>query len=828
MRDIALAIVVLFFPTALCQPIVRNLGTPITSMSIRSSLLVIDPVTGRPTYYSGMYSSSGVGRLIRFDYADDRVEYFELPGTRGCYGLTEGKDGRIYVGTIYSARIFSFDPWTRTITDHGTAGGEEYVFELCTGADGRIYGGTYPNAKVVMYDPELDRVIDLGSFHRTEKYVGDLCVADNGRVFAGISPRADMVVYDPVTKEKRSILPPEYRDASSVDPNAEGNLVYASVDGRKLLIIDADTLEIIYEVDPPPGATVNTHVPISGGPLVIHGLPGGYVRFNRTTMELVPFYTPPISTYDNATGIAYTRTGGRQIFQAYNLTSGELLSEVDVSKDGDGMGIFSLGTGPDGCIYGGSVSILRLFKYDPATEVLEDLGFTYPWGGGGEFYSIHTHSDRLYMASYGGSVLGYYEPSQEWNPGTVPGSNPRSIGEVGGEQNRPHAMTSSADGKIFVGSEPDYGKHGGALSIYDPATDSFEVHRHIVPNQTVLSLTASVDGWTIYGGTSTRGGTGTDPITTKAHFFAWDVRTGQKTLDIIPVIGANDIHALATAPDGRIYGSAGTGIFVYDPVVGGIIQSQGGPGGAVTVMVTCWDGLIYGRTERTIFRMKPISQPGERVRFEILHTCQERSRGLALDGDGRAYFGDGPDLYLIENIPRPEIPTQNAIIYAGGLSQGWSTAFSGAEVVLDAEYPGGGRCQEITLDRFCTLEYFPQEPWDITLWEYRGLSFSIDPGNATISKLMATKTGPGSSETVSVLEAYAISLRPGHLTHVRVPVQDLDWAFGSRLESLKFIVLGSGTFYISSIYLEAWEPAGCLGVMLVAFGVLIGWSRSVG
>lgn len=59
-----------------CAPIATNLGTPIRAMSIRGSLLVRDPVTGRPTFYSGMFTSSGTARLIRFDYATDRVEYF--------------------------------------------------------------------------------------------------------------------------------------------------------------------------------------------------------------------------------------------------------------------------------------------------------------------------------------------------------------------------------------------------------------------------------------------------------------------------------------------------------------------------------------------------------------------------------------------------------------------------------------------------------------------------------------------------------------------------------------------------------------------------------
>ena len=782
------------------QPTIRNLGTPVRAMSIRGSVLVKDPVTGRPTFYSGMFTSAGTARLIRFDYSDDFVEYFPLPGTQGAYGLTEGFDGRIYVGSIYDARIFSFDPVSRSITDHGSAGGEEYIFELCTGPDGRIYGGTYPNAKVVMYDPVEQRITDFGRMHATEKYVGDLTVADNGRVFAGIFPHADLVVYDPATGKKKSILPDKYKVAQGVDPNAEGDMVFASVDGT-LVILDADTYEVVKEIVPPEGGYIGTHRPMSGGPLLIHGLPGGYYRYNSTTGELDPYYKPQYSTYDNETGIAYVRVGGRQIFQAHNLSSGELLSEVDVGKDGDGMMVFSLGTGPDGCIYGGSVSLLHLFKYDPGAGVLEDLGFPYP-GGGGEFYSIHTHGEKLYMAAYSDAVLGVYEPGKPWNPGTSQGSNPRRIGETGGEQNRPHALTSSADGRVFIGSEPAYGEHGGALSIYDPETDTFEVHRNIVPNQTVMSLTPSLDGWTVYGASDTRGGTGTDPITERAHFFGWDVRTGEKIFDIVPVMAADGINALITAPDGRIYGGAGSALFVYDPDLGEVVHVQGSLEGEIESMVVGGDGLIYARSERAIFRMKPLSEAGGEVRLELLHRGGE-GRGLALDDQGRVYFGDGTEVWVIENIPEHRQPSYDLLIYGDDLEEGWSLTHSGATVGLEwPEGVEGGLCQRLDVGRYCTLEYVPPEPWDITLWGYRRLALSINPGNSTLRSIVISKTGPGSGGSVSLLSDYDIQLQPNEWMRVEVPVEDLDWAFGSRMESLKLVILGSGTMYLDSISLE--------------------------
>jgi hypothetical protein len=558
--------------------------------------------------------------------------------------------------------------------------------------------------------------------------------------------------------------------------------------------------------------------------VIIHGLPGGNVRYNATTGQLDPYYNPDYSPYDNATGVAYTRTGGRQIFQAYNLTTGELLSQADVSKDGDGMDVFSLGTGPDGCIYGGSVSLRHLFKYDPATDVLEDLGFPYP-GGGGQFYSIITQGDRLYMAAYSGSELGYYVPSEPWNPGNNATSNPRNMGTVGGNQNRPHAMTSSPDGRVFVGSEPDYGQHGGALSIYDPSTDSFEVHRHIVPNQSVLSLTTGIDGMTIYGGSSIRGGTGTEPLVRKAHFFAWDLAVGKKVLDIIPVIGADNIESLATAPNGMIYGCAGSTLFVFDPWKGEVIHTQSAEEGVIIDMVMGHDGLIYGRSERAIFRMKPISGPGEMVRFELLYTAGQRGLGLALDGKGNVYFGVKSDVYLLGNLPSFQPPVEDLPIYRDGLSGGWAVQASGGTVEDTSEMVDDGTCQRVDMSRFCTLEYVPPNPWEITLWEYDRLELSLNPGESEITKIVISKTGSGSTESISILERYDVIVQANKWSHFSIPVEDLDWAFGSRLESLKLVILASGDIYIDSVKLAIAEHLAVLILLAIPPAVLRGLRR---
>lgn len=640
---LALIFLVLLFCMTSCLREAQNLGTPVKSMSIRSSLLVTDPVTGRPTYYSGMYTSSGTARLIRFDYALNKVDYFPLPGTMGVYGLAEGPDGKIYCGTIIPARIFSFDPVTRTVTDLGSAAGESYIFELRKGPDGLIYGCTYPNARVVAYDPTLGNITDLGSMHLAEQYCLDVAIADNGKIFCGIGASIDLIVYDPATSEKKSILPDGIENADAIALHTEDNILYASIDGT-LFIMDANDYTVLLKVIPPEGGWIGTHIPKSGGSVVIHGLAEGFMKYNAVTGALEPCDTPGFKTYeyDSATGLGFVRAGGRQLFEAHNLDTGELISRVDVSGDGDGMDVFSLETGPDGCIYGGSVSLLHMFKYDPSTGVLADLGFPYT-SGNGEFYSMHTVGDKLYMAAYSYSELSVYTPSEPWNPGV----NPKWIGPVGDDQNRPHTMTSSADGRIFIGSEPDYGEYGGALSIYDSVIGSFDVHRNIIPDQSILSLTAGTDGLIIYGGSSTRGGTGTEPITENAHFFAWDVLQNMLVLDIVPVSGADDIEALASATDGRIYGCADSTLFVFDPANGKIIHKQHVFQGSITKMVTGTDAYIYCRTEKSIMRFKPLSGKLKWLSIETLYKLDKKGRGLAIGLDGKIYFGNGTDLYVL-------------------------------------------------------------------------------------------------------------------------------------------------------------------------------------
>ncbi len=802
------------------QPTAKKLGTPVRSMTIWDSLLVRDGQTGRPVLYAGTYTDAGWARLIRYDYARGGAEYFALARSQGAYGLCQGHDGRIYIGTIMEGRIFSFDPVVGEVVDHGSAAGESFVWTLQTGPDGRIYGATYPNAKVVVFDPSTDRIQDLGRMHPTEQYCRDLAVADNGKIFCGIGSRADLVVYDPETETNKSILPDRYKDNSfAYTVESEDNVVYAYLlFDTIVLIFDADTYELLMEVSNPSGGGAYILRQAQGGPVLISGLPGGLMKYNKTARRLEPYDVPAYGRYDEETGIAYG-IDSRSCW-AYNVGESAYLGQVDIGRDGDGMNIFSLGTGPDGCVYGGVYNLLHLFRYDPSKEELTDLGVPIP-GASGEFYSFASHGDKLYMASYTHSVLSVYDPSKAWNPGTTADSNPRKIGPVGDEQYRPPGLVAGADGRIYIGSIPTYGKLGGALSIYDPTTDGFQVHRHIIPNQSVVSLTLSLDGGVIYGGSSTEAGGGIPAVETEAHFFAWDIRQGKVVMDMIPAPRVDRIQSLVTAPDGRIYGCAGTTLFVYDPMEGTIIHKQASPVGSIIRMRAAPDGFIYGISSRAVFRMKILCYPGESVGFEELSAG---GSDMTLGLDGRIYFSRGTDLYVLEGVPDLDPPRHDLVIYRDQLEEGWTVESLQATVdPYSTDMVNQGRCQRISFERYCIVQLKAPDPWAFTLWGFDDLLVSVNPGNATVTDMVITKTGPGATRSVSVKALGGLA--PGVWTSLRIPLADLGWTFGSRLESLRISLLGSGTVYLDDIALAIPEEAIPGPAMLIFLAAQLAVSR---
>src|SRR5690606_31801364 len=98
----------------------------------------------------------------------------------------------------------------------------------------------------------------------------------------------------------------------------------------------------------------------------------------------------------------------------------------------------------------------------------------------------------------------------------------------------------------------------------DPMTGTMETHRHLVQDQSIITLMYQ-DG-KVYGGTSIWGAYGApDPTASEGKMFVWDVVAGMKVREFTPVEGKQAVTSLITGPDGRIWGFAEGILFIYDP-----------------------------------------------------------------------------------------------------------------------------------------------------------------------------------------------------------------------------------------------------------------------
>ncbi|SCL26680.1 Outer membrane protein assembly factor BamB, contains PQQ-like beta-propeller repeat [Micromonospora rhizosphaerae] len=290
------------------------------------------------------------------------------------------------------------------------------------------------------------------------------------------------------------------------------------------------------------------------------------------------------------------------------------------------LDINNISAGPDGRVYtnlyiNGNLSVL-----DPTTGKATNLG------GLGQADGFGWHGGKMYQGIYPyGGVL-EYDPAKPY----VRGTNPRELFRLQPDgQNRPITF-ASAGSKIYVGSTPDYGLWGGALTVYDTATGERVTHRDIVADQGVVAL--AVIGDRLWAGTSISGGGGTEPKATEAKLFTADLATGEKIAEYTPLPGADAITSVVAGPDGRIWGLADGELFILDPATGAVVHRQDIPGDYSGVQdeltVNPADEHVYASLDGNLLKIDPLSKAVTVIR-------DAQTYRLTQDAQGNLWFRNG-------------------------------------------------------------------------------------------------------------------------------------------------------------------------------------------
>ncbi|MBS3920989.1 MAG: hypothetical protein KG012_19115 [Deltaproteobacteria bacterium] len=589
----------------------RNLGVPVKE-GISWGSYAGPGKTGKiDTIYIvlGRYKESIALLAVHPDTGEIRQYNGPLPNEMGSWGFTIDQENRIYLGTYYNAHLLRFDPKTEKWDDLGRPGGESesFICSLTTAPDGKIWGGTFPSAKLFSFDPKTGETKDFGRMDDKQFYCYPTAGSD-GLIYCAIRfEKTDIVVFDPVKETKTSLIPFEERRSGWLSlTRGENGKVYAKFpSGRWFRIEDGKNLLEVME----------SEIPFSK-----RGLPDGR-QFHLVDTNTLKIQNP--------------------------ATKEE--KEIPLRHEASGAFLFVVGSGPDGRIYGSSMLPLRLFVYDPVDQSLTNLGKAAHTGG--QVYSMGSYEGKLYLCSYPSARLSVYDPKKPLKFGDGEDANPRDLGALGEGQDRPRAMIAGPHGRLYIGSYPDYGLHGGAISVYDPKKNERRVYRHIIKDQSIASLAYIEKLDLIAAGSSVRGGGGTRAVEKEAKLILWEPKEEKKVFEIVPVPEARTILSLAATLDGLVYGvTDNEKVFVFDPDKREVrkvfdlglkrpveVSLQMGP-----------DGLLYGLTQEMIYFIKP----GKDEVFPMAKPPVPITSGMAILGR-EVYFGSHANLYEFEIPSNP-------------------------------------------------------------------------------------------------------------------------------------------------------------------------------
>jgi hypothetical protein len=215
-------------------------------------------------------------------------------------------------------------------------------------------------------------------------------------------------------------------------------------------------------------------------------------------------------------------------------------------------------------------------------------------------------------------------------------------------------MIAGPHGRIYIGSYPDYGLLGGAISTYDPKMNEKRVYRHIIQNQSIASLAYIEKLDLIAAGSSIIGGGGTRAVEKEAKLILWDPKEEKKVFEIIPVPEAKTILSLAATIDGRLYGITNNEkVFVFDSAkreVRKVFDLEFKEPRETSLQLGL-DGKLYGLSGEAIFSIDPTDDQVSLVAKPSVPI----DSGMAMLGR-KIYFGSGSNLFEFE-IPSTQ-PTE--------------------------------------------------------------------------------------------------------------------------------------------------------------------------
>lgn len=424
-----------------------------------------------------------------------------------AWPLVFGSDGNVYTGST-SGEVMRWNPRTDAWGALGKplfkfpGASLNHVRVLCEGRDKWLYAGSVygERARLHIETGEIEKLPSTPE--QGNWYVSSVVLLPDGRIAFGYGHKARIFVYDPA--EKRDVgqwMPEGWKEDGFVFTIAPAKtVVYAShfPSGRRAAF-DLKTGAFLSQVPWKPATTANPwSIWSSGAGNDFFVLPGTdtvvtsdgkeVYQFDPRHPDLPP--TVPLSRFkvpaEMELTLRYSVTSNCRV-QEYDRLRRKVLRMTQPSQPKVARNIFSLGVGPDGCVYGGAYQSTELFRYNPATREMTNLGDHHP-GWSGETFSYAIWKDEILTASYTNGAVVAYNPKKPWKAEVGKMVNPRRVGFLGQQVYRPVSCCVSEDGRLWAVGPAGWGSTGFGIAWIDPKTGKTESQPLADSPQDILPL----------------------------------------------------------------------------------------------------------------------------------------------------------------------------------------------------------------------------------------------------------------------------------------------------------------------------------------------------
>lgn len=585
---------------------------------------------GKPCLYATMGQNARPFFVLLIDIETGRCTKFPADTRNASFptsALWSASRRCLYIGSAYAGHLHRFSPRTGRVEDLGAInpGKANFPCAMAERPGGGLFIGSHGACDLTSYDPDTGKFRRYGRMDPRDMYFYPLAGSDG--TIAGLVRvmKPHVVALDPDTGRHRAMGPSADRDGKEgfveLLQGSDGLLYIKSHEGNfRVSGLEAVPVDAVAEPCGPPA------------------LPGG------STWR---WLDGDVFEYRK---LAITAPGGDE-------------RVLSLDWEGDGTDLFLCHAGPDGKIYGSSILPEHFFSFDPATGLVKDHGACST--SGGEAYSMGNHEGKIYIASYPGAKLSVYDPGRPYRFGSDRRANPRELGRPDDVSYRPYSMAAGPAGKVWLASVPDYGTWGGTLAWFDPATEKFGSHRHIIRDCSVVSLAYLEEEKLLLAGFSVDGGTGTRPKARQAGLALWDPQKdreawqGDLGLEIFSVAdlcpaGGGLVYALILSP------ALETSLVLLDTRGKAVVSRtflSSPPHGISRNGLFIHEGYLYGFTTAGIYRAR-LGTTGAAVYWKVPEKFKPGGgrHPLISPGavaSGKLYFGCGHRLLSIPLQERP-------------------------------------------------------------------------------------------------------------------------------------------------------------------------------